>query len=377
MTFRKSAPAALIAAVVIVVAGLTFLSSRLFAGLTGNVEAAQFQLMQAIAETRLKMAADEALARADIIAALPETRQALAAKDRDRLLADYRDMYAVQKNRRGIDQAQFVVPPAQSLLRLHNPAASGDDLTRFRPMVAAVMRDQAPRSGLAIARRGPAVFGVTPVMDEQGKLAGTFEFGLAFEPVLDGIKSAYGLDVALFIAEKPLKEFARGLDPARLSDQNRVGAFIRMHATNLGLMSALAEDSDIAAVKEPTRYTREVAGLPYGVLLLPLRDAAGDSLGVLALARDFSGSRAASTRTLIWQLCLGLFAIVILAGVVIVVVRGFLLRPLDAVNARFAAWNRGEDTGAPEGHEQFCREIRDIVDWQEGVADRARTGAPR
>ena len=40
MTFRRSAPAALIAAVVIVIAGVTFISERLFSGLTASVERA-------------------------------------------------------------------------------------------------------------------------------------------------------------------------------------------------------------------------------------------------------------------------------------------------------------------------------------------------
>ena len=69
-------------------------------------------------------------------------------------------------------------------------------------------------------------------------------------------------------------------------------------------MKDLAGDADISAVNEPVRYTRDAQGLPYGVLLVPLRDGAGDSLGVIAVARDFSGSRAAAGRSLIWQICL-------------------------------------------------------------------------
>ena len=279
MTFRRSAPAALIVAVVIVVAGLTLISNRLFGGLTAAVEESQFQLMQSILDTALRNAANEALARAEIIASLPTTKQAVAAGDRARLLAEYAEMFTAQQERRGVDQAQFHVPPAQSLLRLHNPPAFGDDLTRFRPMVVAVNRERAARKGLAIARRGPAIFGVAPIQDAQGKHLGSFEFGLEFGPLLDGLKAAYGLDFSLFVEEKPLREFARGLNPAMLSDQNRVGRFIRFHTTNGALMKELAGDADISAVSEPARYTRDAQGVPYGVLLVPLRDGAGDPLG--------------------------------------------------------------------------------------------------
>jgi len=373
MTFRRSAPAALIAAVVIVIGGLTILSGRLFSGLTTSVEQNQFQLMQSILETALRNAADEALARADIIAALPTTRAAVAAQDRDKLLAEYAEMFAIQRDRRGVDQAQFHVPPAISLLRLHDPAQHGDDLTRFRPIVAAVNRERAARKGYAIARRGPAIFGVAPIFDAQAAFLGSFEFGLDFGPLIDGLKAAYGLDFALFIEERPLREFARSVDPAVLSDQNRVGRFVLFHTTNRALMRELATDADISVVNEPSRHTRDAQGVPYGVLLVPLRDGAGDSLGVIAAARDFSGSRAAAGRSLIWQICLAVFAIVILAGVVIVVIRGFLLRPLQVISARFAALAAGERTTMGEDTDKFSSEMQRLVDDHERI--RARGGA--
>ncbi len=120
MTFRRSAPAAIIAAVVVVIAAVTFASNRLFTGLTSAVEDGQFRLMQSMVETALRNAADDALARAEVIAALPTTRAAVAAKERDRLLAEYAAMFTGQKERRGVDQAQFHVLPATSLLRLQD-----------------------------------------------------------------------------------------------------------------------------------------------------------------------------------------------------------------------------------------------------------------
>ena len=161
-----------------------------------------------------------------------------------------------------------------------------------------------------------------------------------------------------------------------LSDQNRVGRFIRIHTTNGALMKDLAGDADISTVNEPVRYTRDTHGLPYGVLLVPLRDGAGDSLGVIAVARDFSGSRAAAGRSVIWQICLGIFAIVALAGVVIVVLRGFLLRPLDVLDRRFAAIAAGERDTALEPTDKFCSEIQRLAEHQERIrAERAERAA--
>jgi methyl-accepting chemotaxis protein len=374
MTFRRSAPATLILVAVIVVAGLTFLSDRLFSGLTSSAETGQFRLMQSILENAIRDASLDALARADVVASLPVTRQAVAAKDRERLLAEFADMFAAQKERRGVEQAQFHVPPAQSLLRLQSPADFGDDLTRFRPMVAAVNREQTARNGLAIARNGPAIFGVVPIKDAQGKHVGSFEFGLEFAPLLDQLKAAYNLEFALFLEEKPLREFARGLEPAKLSDQNRVGRFIRFHTTNNGLMQSLATDSDISAVNEPARYTRDSQGSPYGVVLVPLRDGAGEPIGVIAVASDFSGSRAAAGRILVWQVYLAILAVVILIGAIVVVIRGFLLRPLDAINARLAALASGEPV-EPLRPTKFCAEIATLAALSEKLSAQRGKGA--
>jgi methyl-accepting chemotaxis protein len=368
MTFRRSAPAAIIAAVVVVIAVLTFASNRLFSGLTASVEDGQFRLMQSIVETALRNAAEEALARAEVVALLPTAREAVANKDRERLLAEYAAMFTGQKERHGVDQAQFHVLPATSLLRLQDPATFGDDLTRFRPIVVAVNREKAARKGLAIARSGPAIFGVAPVQDMQGKHVGSFEFGLEFGPLLDGLKAAYGLDFAFFVEEKPLREFARGINQAVLSDQNRVGHFIRFHTTNGVLVKVLASDADVSSVMEPKRYVRDALGLPYGVLLVPVRDGAGDPLGVIMAASDFSGSRAASGRALVWQVCMAIFAIVILAGIAIVVIRGFLLRPLEVLDKRAAALAAGERTVALDPAERFCAEIDRLAEHIERIA---------
>ena len=376
MTFRRSAPAAIITAVVIVIAGATFASSRLFTGLTAAVETGQFGLMQSILDTALANAAENALARAEIVAALPTARDAVAAKNRERLLAEYAAMFAGQRERHGVDQAQFHVLPAVSLLRLQDPATFGDDLTRFRPMVVAANRDKAARKGLAIARNGPGIFGIAPVLDPQGQHVGTFEFGLEFGPLMDGLKAAYGLDIALFVEEKPLREFARGLGPQVLSDQNRVGRFIRFHTTNASLAKALVADADLSGVTEPTRSVREAIGVPYGVLLIPLRDGAGDALGVLMAASDFSGSRAASTRALVWQICIAVFAIVVLAAIAIVVIRGFLLRPLDVLDSRAAALAKGERKAMTEPTDKFCTEIDGLAAHLDRIARQGATSKP-
>ena len=360
MTFRRSAPVALIAASIVVIFTLTFVSNRLFSGLTDSIEQGQYQLMQSILTSALNNTAENALARADIVANLDATREAVAAKDRDKLLAMYAEMYSVQHDRHGVGQSQFHVPPSVSLLRLHSPAAFGDDLTRSRPMVTAVNRDHQPRKGFAIARSGPAIFGIAPIHDKAGNPVGSFEFGIDFGPLLDQLKATYGLEATLYVEEKPLHDFAKGVDPSIFSDQNRLSHFIRYHSTNALLMKDLITDADISGVSEPVRYARNSDGVPYGVLLVPLKNGAGESLGVVAVARDYSASRAAAGQSFVWQMAAAVFGIVFLSGAIVIVIRGFLLRPLQIVTSRLKAENGVDEAG--EDTDKYCREIQELAE---------------
>lgn len=361
MRFRRNAPAVLIAAAVIVIAAVTAISSALFSGLIESVEAEQFKLMRSIVEFNLRGAESRALARSEMIADLPMTQKAMAARDRPRLLAEFGKMFEAQKAKYGVDQAQFHVPPATSLLRLHAPETHSDDLSKFRPLVVAVNQDQRARKGLAIARSGPAIFGVVPVSDAAGTPLGSFEFGLDFGAVLASLKEAYGLELAVLIEEVPLREFARGISGDILNDANRVGKYMKFNSTRWELMKGLSTADDLAKVSEPVQFTRESLGATYGVLLLPLRNAGGEPIGILAVARDFSASRAAAGRTLVWQMALAAFAIILLAGVVLVVIRGFVLRPLEMLNERFAALAAGDRTATVESPETLPAEMEELA----------------
>ena len=279
------------------------------------------------------------MARAEMVANLPTVRDLFAKRDRERLLAECGPMFEIQKTKYGVDQMQFHLPTAVSFLRLHAPTQHGDDLSKFRPMVVAVNADRVARKGMVIARTGPAIFGVVPMADLAGGPAGSLDVGMDFNPILDGLKATYQLELALFIAEEPLRKFATGLPGEVLTEENRRGKFIKFHSTHWALMKDLATEADVMNVAEDG-FTRKLRGITYGALVLPLRDPAGEPLGLLAVAKDFSASRAASGRSLVWQSLLALFAIVTLAVAILVVIRGFLLRPMQMITERFAVSRR-------------------------------------
>jgi methyl-accepting chemotaxis protein len=364
MKFRRSAPLVLITAIALVVVAASIISSLLFTRMISSAEEKQFSLMHSIVAFNLKGAEDRALARAAMIADLPRARALFAAKDRAGLLAEYSRMFTDQKDKYGVDQAQFHSLPATSFLRLNAPEDFGDDLSKFRPMVVAVNRDQISRKGFAIARSGPAIFGVVPMFDPQEKHIGSFEVGIAFNDVLDNLKNAYNIEMAVFIDEASLHEFAKGIDPGVFSDQNRIGKFIRFHSTSAAVFQSLVSDKDLNTT-ENTQYTREALGVTYGVVLVPLRNGAGEVIGMVAATSDFSASRSSRGRAFIWQALIGLFSIVLLAGVTLIVIRGTLLRPLEVITSRFAMLATGDQSGEIPEPEMLCDELKDLAQQYE------------
>jgi methyl-accepting chemotaxis protein len=360
MKFRRSAPLVLIIAIALVVVVASIISSLLFTNMISSVEAKQFSLMHSIVAFNLKGAEDRALARAAMIADLPKARALFAAQDRAGLLAEYSKMFTDQKDKYGVDQAQFHALPATSFLRLNAPAEFGDDLSKFRPIVVAVNRDQIARSGFAVARSGPAIFGVVPMFDPQEKHIGSFEVGIAFDDLLDNLKNAYNLEMAVFIDETSLHQFATGVDPAVFSEQNRVGKFIRFHSTSAAVFQSLVSDKDLSTT-ENTQFTRDVLGVTYGVVLVPVRNGAGDVVGMVAATSDFSASRSSRGRAFVWQALIGLFSIVLLAGVALILIRGTLLRPLEVITSRFATLSTGEESSEIPEPEKLCDELKGLA----------------
>lgn len=165
-------------------------------------------------------------------------------------------MFREQRDKYGVDQVAFHLAPALSFLRLQNPALFGDDLNRFRPVVVAVNRERVAHKGVEIARTGPAIFGVTPIKDLAGDHIGSVEFGMDLGALLDRLKAAYGLELALFIDETPLRTYASGIRPGVISEQNRVGSTMRLQSTNWALMSDLVNGDDVRLHEEPRDWVR-------------------------------------------------------------------------------------------------------------------------
>ena len=346
MNVRNHATTILIGIATVTIAATTAISTQLFSGMTTAVEESQFDLMQATVESKIRNTEGRAITRAAMVADMRGVRQHLAAQDREGLVAETREIYQHQHDQFGLSTLVFEVPPALALVRVHAPERPSEDLRAFRPSVVAVNADHAPRHGFELSRSGLNLLAVVPVNGPDGTHAGSVELGLDVGPMLDDLDESFGLDSTFFVLEAPLRDISTHVNPAALADENRVGNYLKWYSTNWALTQALVTASDLGSIEEPVRYTRDVDGVPYGVLLFPVRNIAGEPVGVISVARDFSPTRAAAGRSLVWQSLLALFASVIIAGAVLVIIRGLLLRPLARVSSAMRELASGE-AGAP------------------------------
>ncbi|MDO8262760.1 MAG: cache domain-containing protein [Gallionella sp.] len=364
MKFGKSAPAALIVAVVIVITALSFVSNMISHRMAASFEEAQFDLVSQIVQSRLRGAENKAISAAELVAAMPSVRQAFATRNRDELLAITKDAYAVQHEKYGISQAQFHLAPAVSFLRVHNPEKFGEDLSSYRQIVIEVNQTNAIRKGIEVTTSGIGIFGTLPMTDAAGKNTGSFEVALELGPLLDELKKEHGFEVALFVDEKILRDTATSLKGDIFNEQNRIGKYLKFHATHSDLMRPLVTDADIN-VSESSHYVRDAAGLPYGVLLQPVFNYAKKQIGVLAVAKNFSATRSADKQAKIWQILLGIISIVLLIGAILTVIRGMLMQPLKLVSDRLerlaSGDGNGDSTQDADMPEPVCDEIRELA----------------
>lgn len=360
MKFFHSASAFIITVAIAVVVAITALAQVLTSRMVSTAHDGDFDLMRRALANTLKAMEDEAASGAEIVASIPAVKRAFIAHDRATLQAETVGMFTTIEPKYAVDQAQFHLPPGVSFLRLHNPTKFGDDQTSYRPMLAEVHDEKALRKGTAIARGGPAIFGVVPILDDDGQLAGSFEMGLEFGPVLAELKTAYGIEGAVFFEEKQLREIATDIEPDIITPKNRVGKYIRYYATHSDLMATVVTDRDVE-ITEAKRLERTVAKVPWGIQLVPLYNYANKQIGVVALATSFEEDKMLAGRSLVWQVLAAVFGVVVLAGIVLISIRGLLLRPLASLTARMGALAAGDASRPAEPIGEYCEELQSLA----------------
>ena len=338
MKYQRYLIGTLLGSLILTIGLLTALNTRLLNTINEESDSIQLKFMRQIVESNLREAEKSALERAEIIASMRIVRELFALRDRDRLAEHMKELFEVQRDKFGVSQAQFHLPPAISFLRLHEPEKFGDDLSVNRHIVVDVNSDNVAREGLSIDDVGPAIFGVVPVKDLQGNPVGSFEMGADYEALLSDIKTDYGMDSALLVDESTLRKFAPGLGGKIYADINRVGHFVKFNATNWELIHSLVGESELANPKiDEKPYFRQAQGRQFGIVTLTIRDSSGNAIGLIVSAKDIQESKTVLNDSIVSLSTYGAFALVILCSLVILMIRGTIDRPLATLNHRFQA----------------------------------------
>jgi len=180
-----------------------------------------------------------------------DTARMFAEKDRAGLINKYLGFYKDIKDKHGIAQFQFHLPPATSFLRLHKPEKFDDDLSAFRQTVIDANKSKKPIVGLEVGRGGPGLRAVFPVSYD-GEHIGSVEYGGSMNTILEDVAKTFKLDYVIGIKQEVFKKARRfdtkesdivkdGIvyykysheDSRELVDKYEPGKTIEMHEHNM------------------------------------------------------------------------------------------------------------------------------------------------
>ncbi len=277
-----------------------------------NTEAQQRELDSYlnIFKASIEAKSKEALSLSAFVAHIPDVTKKFAARDRAGLAAMLVPTFKVMKEKYGVRQFQFHIPPATSFLRVHKPKKFGDDLSGFRKTVLETNATKKSIWGLERGVAGLGIRGLSPVFNN-GVHIGSVEFGLSFgKPFMEAFKAHYGVDASLFIPKDGgHKVFASTLGGRRFGSDAQFAEALKGHVSIV---------------------TAKIGDVPVAVIIAPVMDFSGTPIGVTELALDISYYVNAMNQ--IYMIVGGLLVLtLVLAAAFILYVRRGISRPLHEI----------------------------------------------
>jgi PAS domain S-box-containing protein len=210
-----------------------------------------------------------ALSLAYTLAGEPEVQRAFARRDRAALIRLLMPVYQILAEQFGVKQFHFHVPPATSFLRLHRLHQHGERMAAYRHTINRVEETGKGIAGLEWGDTGFGVRGVAPVY-YRDKFIGTFEIGFSVEqPFLESLKARYPMELALLIPTE---------------DDSGFTYLAKSSLTLPRLAEAIY--TRIFRTQKPEVLTSPDEARGLAILLGPLRDFSGKSIGVVEIGVD-------------------------------------------------------------------------------------------
>lgn len=299
----------------------------------------ELRTVSELAQSLIVGEATGAAAQAAMVTQLPPVKEAMKTKDRDALIKLMVPAYNVLHQKFHVVQGHFHVPPATSLLRVRNPEKYGDDLSKDREMVLKANKEKRGFQGLEISSTGMNIRGIEVIKDNDEHL-GTFESQVNFSSVIEDLKRVIGYDSGVFINDQLMNKvatLAEKPDPERI-----IGGYRNTFATDWKKVRPAATADLLNSVNEILYKIETINGQLYGIVVVPLLDFKGAQLGSLVSVRSFHHYQQELMASLVESLGFGFLQAVVLAGVLLIVIRVFLLGPMETIDQKFKDLFKGQ-----------------------------------
>ena len=220
----------------------------------------------------------------------PPLREALANKDRARLLALTTPVFTKLRANLNVTHFYFTGPDRVNLLRVHQPDRYGDVINRYTTLEAE--RTGAAAYGVELGQLGTFTLRLVEPWYAPGsrRPIGYVELGMEIDHILRGMQNFLGAQVFVLVSKEYLR---RQSWEAGMKMLGRASEWDRFPDAVLSIQAAqalppavavkfaegqpLATDTVLEAVQDRTAYR---------LALSPLRDAAGRTIGQMAVLID-------------------------------------------------------------------------------------------
>ncbi|MDO5643506.1 MAG: methyl-accepting chemotaxis protein [Paracoccus sp. (in: a-proteobacteria)] len=366
MTLRQKIMALPMAAVLLVAVLIAVGMAKLASDLRATLERHENDMAEQVLHHAIDQTVSDALARAELIASMADLQKAVALRDDHEIERIMAHGYPEMAERTGIAQLQFHLPPAISLIRVHQLGRRGDDLSAFRRTVVDANNGATSVRGLERGRAGMGARGVAAIR-HQGRHVGTVEVGLDLgADYLAALSRNTGRHFEFYaFPEEGIDSFAETPDEARVA-----ATFDAPQLLDLDQIEQLAGGAALS-------LRREIGGADYFVRAVPVLDYTGDVAGVFTVSSPANIVAGLIRNELIVMLGALLIAMAIATTAAYFIARA-IGRSLDGVVRSTTALSRGDTQVSITGQDrtdevgQIARALgrfRDSMIERERLAD--------
>ena len=282
---------------------------------------AQLEAISRTLVANIQRTAQFALNTAEVIARQPGVPAALAKGDRKALFALQKESFDWLRTEAGVKLITFQDKELKTFLQMQDPFHFGEDISKSRPMVVAVQKNKRGLKGTKMTEYGLGIRGVAPILWND-QLVGSLEVSFEMRDLLTTVKVTTDAEVAVAINQNETNQAGNSESSVTLRLED---------STDGHLFRPLLASGLIHLSRTPTFLDYPLEGERYGIVVQPLLNYGGDLIGCLIAAKNFTLLDTLPHRNIAILGAIALGASIIAFSLYMILIRAFLLRPLDAL----------------------------------------------